>query len=128
MNKLRTFAIIFIIFVLICGSILQLIYIRRTADELLPLSEQLCTDILKNRWDLAENTFRQLQKKWRKRHPALYYVTSHNRVDEIDAELSAFSEDLAAENHTQLPASAARIHANLESLMRTERFSLSNVF
>lgn len=127
MRKIRTAMIFLILFLLLGGCLAQFFYIRSAAELLLPLAEQLCRDVLIEQWDHAQNSLDQLRSLWRDRRVPLYSMVKHSCIDAISAELAAITADLAAENYAQLPAEAARLREQLQSLARTEQFRLSNI-
>jgi len=127
MNKIKLFLIFLIIFLLIGGCIIQLVYVRTITDRLLPLAKQLASDILLSKWDKAEKSFLQLQRIWKNHSPMLYSLVKHCYIDSISIEIAALSADFYADNYQDLPAEAARLQEHISTLARTERVTFSNI-
>ena len=127
MRKIRTAMIFLIIILLIGGCFAQFFYIRSVTNKILPLTDQLCSNVLLQRWDTADNALHQIHLLWQKHRPLLYSIVKHDCINDISAELAAFTADLASENYAQLPAEAARLREQIKDLARTEQLRFSNI-
>ncbi len=128
MKNIRNIFLFLIIFLLIIGGTFQHLYLRSISEKLLALAEKLSSDILPDSSSQYSDTLRELNSLWHKHCDTLSTMLEHELITNISLSLAELSAELSAGNYQQIPAVSARLTEQIQTLAKTERITLGNIF